>query len=34
MDPVPDLGEHTEAILGALGYDNETIAALRKQNAI
>jgi itaconate CoA-transferase len=34
MDPVPELGEHTEAILGELGYDNETIAALRKQNAI
>ncbi|MEN3297605.1 MAG: itaconate CoA-transferase, partial [Burkholderiales bacterium] len=34
MDPVPELGEHTEAILGELGYDHETIAALRKQNAI
>jgi itaconate CoA-transferase len=34
MDPVPALGEHTEAILGQLGYDSARIAALRAQKAI
>jgi itaconate CoA-transferase len=34
MDPVPALGEHTEAILGQLGYDSGRIAALREQKAI
>lgn len=34
MDSVPALGEHTEAILTELGYDNETIARLHKENAI
>jgi itaconate CoA-transferase len=34
MDSVPALGEHTEAILMELGYDNETIARLHKENAI
>ncbi|MFL6675927.1 MAG: CaiB/BaiF CoA transferase family protein [Massilia sp.] len=34
MDPVPALGEHTEAILGQLGYDSQQIAALREQKAI
>jgi itaconate CoA-transferase len=34
MDPVPALGEHTEAILGQLGYDSGRIAALRAQKAI
>lgn len=34
MDAVPALGEHTEAILGELGYDSDTIACLRAQHAI
>lgn len=34
MDPVPALGEHTEIILKELGYDDNAIACLRKQNAI
>ncbi|HSU23065.1 MAG TPA: CaiB/BaiF CoA-transferase family protein [Variovorax sp.] len=34
MDPVPSVGEHTEAILRALGRDAEAIAALRATEAI
>lgn len=34
MDPIPALGEHTEPILKELGYDNETIARLRSENAV
>ena len=34
MDPVPALGAHTDAILGALGYTAERIAALRAEKAI
>jgi itaconate CoA-transferase len=34
MDPVPALGEHTDALLSELGYDPETIAALRAAQAI
>jgi itaconate CoA-transferase len=34
MDPVPSLGEHTPAILRELGYDEDSIARLRAQNAI
>jgi itaconate CoA-transferase len=34
MDAVPALGQHTEAILAALGYSSERIAALRKAEAI
>ncbi len=34
MDAVPALGEHTDAILGQLGYDSEAINALRNQHAI
>ena len=30
----PTLGEHTDAILGELGYSPTEIAALREQNAI
>ncbi len=32
--PPPVLGEHTEEILTALGYDGDTIAALREQGVI
>jgi crotonobetainyl-CoA:carnitine CoA-transferase CaiB-like acyl-CoA transferase len=34
LDPVPALGEHTDAILGELGLDAATIAALRIAEAI
>ncbi|GIX48386.1 MAG: hypothetical protein KatS3mg131_2597 [Candidatus Tectimicrobiota bacterium] len=32
--PPPRLGEHTEAVLGELGYRAEAIAALRRQGVI
>ncbi|HEY0488443.1 MAG TPA: CaiB/BaiF CoA-transferase family protein [Telluria sp.] len=34
MDPVPALGQHTDAILAAIGYDNEAIANLRAAHAV
>jgi crotonobetainyl-CoA:carnitine CoA-transferase CaiB-like acyl-CoA transferase len=34
MGPVPDVGEHTDAILHELGYDAPRIAALRAAGAI
>lgn len=34
MDPIPALGEHTDAILGELGLDRVAIGALRAANAI
>jgi crotonobetainyl-CoA:carnitine CoA-transferase CaiB-like acyl-CoA transferase len=34
MDPVPALGEHTDALLAELGYGAEAIAALRATQAI
>lgn len=34
MDRIPALGEHTEAILSAMGYDSRCIATLREENAI
>lgn len=34
MDPVPALGEHTDAILAELGLDAAAIAALRAEKAI
>ena len=34
MDAVPALGQHTEAILTALGFDAAAIATLREQEAI
>jgi crotonobetainyl-CoA:carnitine CoA-transferase CaiB-like acyl-CoA transferase len=30
----PEKGEHTEAVLNALGYDTAAIAALRARGAI
>ncbi len=34
MDPIPALGEHTDAILRELGYPAETIAELRAAGAV
>ena len=34
MDPVPAVGEHTDALLAELGYDREAIAALRAAQAV
>jgi crotonobetainyl-CoA:carnitine CoA-transferase CaiB-like acyl-CoA transferase len=34
MGPIPDVGEHTDAILAELGYDDETLATLRRSAAI
>jgi crotonobetainyl-CoA:carnitine CoA-transferase CaiB-like acyl-CoA transferase len=34
MDPVPALGEHTDAILRELGLDAEGVRALRAAEAI
>jgi crotonobetainyl-CoA:carnitine CoA-transferase CaiB-like acyl-CoA transferase len=34
MDPIPALGEHTEAILAELGYAAADIARLREAKAI
>jgi itaconate CoA-transferase len=34
MDPIPAVGEHTEAILRTLGYSDEQVAQLRAESAI
>jgi itaconate CoA-transferase len=34
MAPIPDVGEHTAAILSELGYGEKTVATLRQQAAI
>jgi crotonobetainyl-CoA:carnitine CoA-transferase CaiB-like acyl-CoA transferase len=34
MDPVPAVGEHTDALLSSLGYDEERIARLRQDGAV
>jgi itaconate CoA-transferase len=34
MDPIPEVGKHTDAILGELGYSEEAVASLRQQSAI
>jgi itaconate CoA-transferase len=34
MDAVPSLGQHTDAVLRSIGYDNAAIAELREQKAI
>jgi itaconate CoA-transferase len=34
MDPVPDVGEHSDALLGELGYSAGEIARLRADGAV
>jgi itaconate CoA-transferase len=34
MDPIPDIGEHTESVLRELGFSSEEIAALKADDAI
>jgi len=34
MDPIPSVGEHTEAILAELGYSEQAITELRQQGAV
>lgn len=34
MDPVPDLGQHTDSLLQELGYDSADIVRLRNEGAI
>jgi crotonobetainyl-CoA:carnitine CoA-transferase CaiB-like acyl-CoA transferase len=34
MDPIPDVGEHTDAVLTGLGYDATTIADLRARGVV
>ena len=34
MDPIPDLGEHSDAILGELGYDDATISEFRASGVV
>jgi crotonobetainyl-CoA:carnitine CoA-transferase CaiB-like acyl-CoA transferase len=34
MDPVPAVGQHTEAILRELGKDDAEIAALKRSGAV
>jgi formyl-CoA transferase len=34
MGPIPSLGQHTDAILDELGFDDDTIAAWRQEGAI
>ena len=34
MDPIPDIGQHTDAILGELGYDKTAIDGLRAGGVI
>jgi itaconate CoA-transferase len=34
MDAVPAIGQHTDAILGELGYDSAAIAELRGESVI
>jgi crotonobetainyl-CoA:carnitine CoA-transferase CaiB-like acyl-CoA transferase len=34
MGSIPDVGEHTDAILAELGYDEGATAALRREDTI
>jgi crotonobetainyl-CoA:carnitine CoA-transferase CaiB-like acyl-CoA transferase len=34
MAPIPTVGEHTDAILAELGYDEDAVATLRRSSAV
>jgi crotonobetainyl-CoA:carnitine CoA-transferase CaiB-like acyl-CoA transferase len=34
MDAIPEVGEHTDAILEELGYDQEALRRLRQEAAV
>ena len=34
MDPIPSVGQHTRAILGELGFNDDFVAGLARENAI
>jgi len=34
MDPIPDVGQHTDAILSELGIGSEAVARLRAANVV
>ena len=34
MDPIPAVGEHTDAILAELGFGEREVAALRASGAV
>jgi itaconate CoA-transferase len=34
MDPIPAIGEHTDAILAELGYERDAVAKLRAAGVI
>jgi len=34
MDPIPALGEHTDAILAEVGYDAATVAGWRARGIV
>jgi itaconate CoA-transferase len=34
MDPVPALGQHSDAILAELGYDRDAVARLRAAGVV
>ena len=34
MEPIPDVGDHTNEVLGELGYNAREMARLRKQGVV
>jgi len=34
LGPIPDLGEHTDAVLAELGYDQAAVTALRADGVV
>jgi len=34
LQPTPEFGQHTDAVLGELGYDAAAIAGLRKRGVV